>query len=108
MKGAEDLIPPPHGDRRQAAETPSERSEEHTSELQPQSNVVCRLLLENNKERTWSTHFLQLIFVFNHPEPRREDGPPPALAPGCTESREDQIAEHTHTDEHANGYMAVQ
>src|SRR5205085_11329610 len=25
------------------------RSEEHTSELQSQSNLVCRLLLENNK-----------------------------------------------------------
>src|SRR3972149_7722462 len=30
------------------------RSEEHTSELQSQSNLVCRLLLEkkNNKQRT--------------------------------------------------------
>src|SRR2546430_11354522 len=27
----------------------SKRSEEHTSELQSQSNLVCRLLLENNK-----------------------------------------------------------
>src|SRR2546430_11863753 len=26
------------------------RSEEHTSELQSQSNLVCRLLLENNKQ----------------------------------------------------------
>src|SRR2546427_8540542 len=26
------------------------RSEEHTSELQPQSNLVCRLLLEKKKE----------------------------------------------------------
>src|SRR2546427_3111533 len=30
---------------------PSTRSEEHTSELQSQSNIVCRLLLEK-KERT--------------------------------------------------------
>src|SRR2546430_4041346 len=30
-----------------------ERSEEHTSELQSQSNVVCRLLLENKKRRRW-------------------------------------------------------
>src|SRR2546430_13682239 len=31
------------------------RSEEHTSELQSQSNLVCRLLLEKKKviERTW-------------------------------------------------------
>src|SRR2546430_11744716 len=29
----------------------SVRSEEHTSELQSQSNIVCRLLLENKKSR---------------------------------------------------------
>src|SRR2546427_7026102 len=29
-----------------------ERSEEHTSELQSQSNLVCRLLLEKKKNRT--------------------------------------------------------
>src|SRR2546427_4557123 len=29
-----------------------ERSEEHTSELQSQSNLVCRLLLEKKKEMT--------------------------------------------------------
>src|SRR2546428_8192346 len=31
--------------------TPSERSEEHTSELQSRSDIVCRLLLEKKKER---------------------------------------------------------
>src|SRR2546430_8943703 len=31
------------------------RSEEHTSELQSQSNLVCRLLLEKNKYYTAST-----------------------------------------------------
>src|SRR2546427_9399941 len=31
------------------------RSEEHTSELQSQSNLVCRLLLEKKKTRTHST-----------------------------------------------------
>src|SRR2546427_6867041 len=30
--------------------TPTERSEEHTSELQSQSNLVCRLLLEKKKK----------------------------------------------------------
>src|SRR2546430_13135782 len=30
--------------------TTSERSEEHTSELQSQSNLVCRLLLEKKKQ----------------------------------------------------------
>src|SRR2546430_11528819 len=29
-----------------------ERSEEHTSELQSQSNLVCRLLLEKKKKRS--------------------------------------------------------
>src|SRR2546430_4813566 len=32
------------------------RSEEHTSELQSQSNLVCRLLLEKKKHRPWPTH----------------------------------------------------
>src|SRR2546427_4225968 len=32
-----------------------ERSEEHTSELQSQSNLVCRLLLEKKKKRTRET-----------------------------------------------------
>src|SRR2546430_13730910 len=31
---------------------PSHRSEEHTSELQSQSNLVCRLLLEKKKTNT--------------------------------------------------------
>src|SRR2546427_2075379 len=36
---------------RQSREIP-ERSEEHTSELQSQSNLVCRLLLEKKKKTT--------------------------------------------------------
>src|SRR5688572_31208706 len=32
-----------------AASSPRPRSEEHTSELQSQSNLVCRLLLEKKK-----------------------------------------------------------
>src|SRR2546427_9889851 len=31
------------------------RSEEHTSELQSQSNLVCRLLLEKKKKKTHKT-----------------------------------------------------
>src|SRR2546430_9054223 len=31
----------------------SPRSEEHTSELQSQSNLVCRLLLEKKKNKTY-------------------------------------------------------
>src|SRR5688572_31817842 len=33
-----------------------ERSEEHTSELQSQSNLVCRLLLEKKKKQTTTTY----------------------------------------------------
>src|SRR2546430_8890710 len=32
---------------------PDPRSEEHTSELQSQSNLVCRLLLEKKKTKTF-------------------------------------------------------
>src|SRR5688572_30891755 len=35
----------------QIARAPEARSEEHTSELQSQSNLVCRLLLEKRKRR---------------------------------------------------------
>src|SRR2546430_5192931 len=38
------------GDQREALGRPDDsRSEEHTSELQSQSNLVCRLLLEKKK-----------------------------------------------------------
>src|SRR2546430_3574097 len=38
-------------ERRVRAQPLRERSEEHTSELQSQSNLVCRLLLEKKKNR---------------------------------------------------------
>src|SRR2546430_2808635 len=41
--------------RRAAAVAAEARSEEHTSELQSQSNLVCRLLLEKKKKSTDST-----------------------------------------------------
>src|SRR2546430_7762879 len=34
----------------------TDRSEEHTSELQSQSNLVCRLLLEKKKKKITSTY----------------------------------------------------
>src|SRR2546430_13704381 len=44
----------------QSVATPVEqevnRSEEHTSELQSQSNLVCRLLLEKKKQTPFRTH----------------------------------------------------
>src|SRR2546430_4738353 len=45
------------------------RSEEHTSELQSQSNLVCRLLLEK-KKKTTHTHQLNSCFDID-PESRR-------------------------------------
>src|SRR2546430_12922697 len=36
---------------RSRSDCPLPRSEEHTSELQSQSNLVCRLLLEKKKEQ---------------------------------------------------------
>src|SRR2546430_6758614 len=45
--GAPQELPGPTGERNEL----SLRSEEHTSELQSQSNLVCRLLLEKKKTR---------------------------------------------------------
>src|SRR2546430_11003411 len=46
------VIRSPRG--RQIAWFVSPRSEEHTSELQSQSNLVCRLLLEKKKKETFT------------------------------------------------------
>src|SRR2546430_13645870 len=47
------------------------RSEEHTSELQSQSNLVCRLLLEKKKKYNRSDSFTSLratlIHLLTHP-----------------------------------------
>src|SRR2546430_11845522 len=39
------------------------RSEEHTSELQSQSNLVCRLLLEKKKINNTKTAYLRLVIL---------------------------------------------
>src|SRR2546430_9203847 len=44
---------------------PPERSEEHTSELQSQSNLVCRLLLDHKRESHPALHGRRLRAV--HP-----------------------------------------
>src|SRR6266478_7965687 len=41
----------PRGRRESLCPAATARSEEHTSELQSQSNLVCRLLLEKKKKR---------------------------------------------------------
>src|SRR5262249_61795304 len=38
-------------DRRSVSDPPGDRSEEHTSELQSLTNLVCRLLLEKKKKK---------------------------------------------------------
>src|SRR2546430_7251324 len=43
-----------------------DRSEEHTSELQSQSNLVCRLLLEKKKKNLSSLNSARLRSLFNH------------------------------------------
>src|SRR5688572_31721529 len=51
MYSAADILP--------AIRSQKERSEEHTSELQSQSNLVCRLLLEKKKKKNHSVRRLQ-------------------------------------------------
>src|SRR2546430_3905719 len=50
------------------------RSEEHTSELQSQSNLVCRLLLEKKKKKGFvisgtspDGHLVEMIELRDHP-----------------------------------------
>src|SRR5688572_32409326 len=45
------LLFPLHWFRNQLSRVALRRSEEHTSELQSQSNLVCRLLLEKKKKK---------------------------------------------------------
>src|SRR2546430_5164080 len=47
---------------------PGLRSEEHTSELQSQSNLVCRLLLEKKKIIIWCTTLKIIIVLINFSE----------------------------------------
>src|SRR2546430_10047022 len=53
---------PAAGDRRR------QRSEEHTSELQSQSNLVCRLLLEKKKEHVTVRAFPNVADTLFHIE----------------------------------------
>src|SRR2546430_7962475 len=43
-----------------------DRSEEHTSELQSQSNLVCRLLLEK-KNKTQLIHLVSKLYTYTVP-----------------------------------------
>src|SRR2546430_12356028 len=51
---------------RMAPRGPTCRSEEHTSELQSQSNLVCRLLLEKKKRITNLTLRIRTESTYSH------------------------------------------
>src|SRR5688572_32684915 len=51
--------------RRDGTTRGSSRSEEHTSELQSQSNLVCRLLLEKKKKKKKTTKKSQITLTTN-------------------------------------------
>src|SRR2546430_9975943 len=63
-----DARPQPFGDITVAMNSArgANRSEEHTSELQSQSNLVCRLLLEKKKKHQSYTHFTILQISRQH------------------------------------------
>src|SRR2546430_10886238 len=91
--------PPPRRESCSARSTAATRSEEHTSELQSQSNIVCRLLLEKKKRQS-TMHRVLLL-----PEPIQQ--PPSALTslqlhqPQCTSYDRSISAPHrcTHRSE---------
>src|SRR2546430_10757067 len=58
MRGPPEPGPPRHLSGSNAQNT--SRSEEHTSELQSQSNLVCRLLLEKKKKHIQSSRLTRL------------------------------------------------
>src|SRR5256886_13563576 len=85
----------------------SERSEEHTSELQSQSNLVCRLLLEKKKKQSSSyitarihSPFLK-CYIWTH---LSSDIPDSIrlrfnlLSSYPVTSRRDYVHRHTYTD----------
>src|SRR2546430_11602345 len=60
---------------KRVATSPSEscRSEEHTSELQSQSNLVCRLLLEKKKKITSLNQYSGIEHMILVTQPNRPD-----------------------------------
>src|SRR2546427_9167475 len=52
---------PADGDNPEALVMNADRSEEHTSELQSQSNLVCRLLLEKKKNQTTESQYIHTV-----------------------------------------------
>src|SRR4029434_11355219 len=58
--------PPPLVPQKQIFITDEKRSEEHTSELQSHLNLVCRLLLDTNKEEHTNTHALKYTYTHTY------------------------------------------
>src|SRR2546430_7667781 len=76
----------PRGSSRARTTSWSLRSEEHTSELQSQSNLVCRLLLEKKKttppSRLLSAATIAPPFATPHGRPPAHPAPsPPCVSP---------------------------
>src|SRR5256886_3485412 len=69
------------------------RSEEHTSELQSQSNLVCRLLLEKKKDAHVDSLGRRPRFARRGPPPQR---PPPRRAPGLPPQAAHHAPVHSH------------
>src|SRR2546430_13554297 len=55
-RARQSCCPPPAARHGRAPVRPARRSEEHTSELQSQSNLVCRLLLEKKNNIQATSH----------------------------------------------------
>src|SRR2546430_5892156 len=55
--------------KRMAEDLTDYRSEEHTSELQSQSNLVCRLLLEKKKKKTARNSRINAQIAYTHLQP---------------------------------------
>src|SRR5438132_3543545 len=70
--------------------SPFTRSEEHTSELQSHSDLVCRLLLEKknkNFKKTWSRQVRRIDPRPAHDarqKPPHREGKPPAIRPAAS------------------------
>src|SRR2546430_7776225 len=62
------------------ASLPRPRSAEHTSELQSQSNLVCRLLLEKKKPEP-------ILMIKTRPPPSRPSPAHASAAPACVAAR---------------------
>src|SRR5688572_31575741 len=58
--------PQPRTSRDTSARSAAPRSEEHTSELQSQSNLVCRLLLEKKKKKKMTTNKIQHNKIYQY------------------------------------------